>query len=118
MDFQGFSMELDIPETPIFIICDGNALRRVLQNLFKNAAVHGAEFLRVAARENAIIIANGTRIEIDSVRIFERFYTSDPARTGQSTGLGLAIVKEIVTRMGGGITAEYGGDTLTVTLTL
>jgi signal transduction histidine kinase len=118
MDFKDFTMETDIPETPLFVICDENALRRVLQNLFRNAAVHGKGFLRVTARENTVTVANGTDFEVDAERIFERFYTSDPARTGQSTGLGLAIAREIVTRMGGDIFAEYGGHTLAVTLVL
>jgi signal transduction histidine kinase len=118
MDFKDFTIEADIPETPLFVICDENALRRVLQNLLKNAAVHGRGFLRVAARDNTVTVANGTNFEVNAERIFERFYTSNPARTGQSTGLGLAIAREIVTRMGGDIFAEYGGGTLTVTLRL
>jgi len=44
---KGFIVDADIPDTPVFCLCDEDALRRVLQNLFKNVCVHGKEALRV-----------------------------------------------------------------------
>ena len=43
-----------------------------------------------------------------------RFYTVDSAR--KSTGLGLSIAKLLTERMGGNITADYKGNTLSITI--
>ena len=59
----------------------------------------------------------------DQVRIFERFYRVDKARTRNSggTGLGLAIVKDYTKLLGGTITVDSfpgAGSTFTITLPL
>ncbi len=63
-------------------------------------------------REVIFICANRVEHpeEIDTSRIFERFYKSDKARTRTSTGLGLSIAKELAERMQGKMEAEVIGD--------
>jgi len=104
---KGFDVESDIPDSPIYSMCDEDALKRVLQNLISNAVVHGNSFLRVKLSDGVIEIAN--RIDephkIDTYNIFERFYTADTSRTNKRTGLGLAIAKELTEKMGGCISA-------------
>jgi len=116
LEAKGFSVDADIPDTPVFCQCDKDALRRVLQNLLKNVWVHGKEFLRVRVHGSEIEIANRADCldELDAARIFDRFYTADASRTGQNTGLGLAIASELISRMGGRITAKVDGDMLGV----
>jgi signal transduction histidine kinase len=113
---KGFEVEADIPDEPVFFYCDWDAMRRVLQNLLKNVCVHGRDYLRVSLRDGIIEIANKADglEQIDTSRIFERFFTTDASRTSRNTGLGLAIVKELVTRMGGEVTAAAEGEVLTV----
>jgi signal transduction histidine kinase len=51
------------------------------------------------------------------VRVFERFYKTDPSRTSSGTGLGLAICKHVVRAHGGTIWAESPGTGLGTTFT-
>ena len=54
-------------------------------------------------------VDNGIGVsEADLVRLFERFWRADDARTSRGTGLGLAIVKHVVSAGGG--TVEARGD--------
>jgi signal transduction histidine kinase len=114
LESRDFTVELDIPDEPVFVMCDESAIKRVLANLLKNVCVHGQDFLRVVLRDDAIEIANKTCGEVDTERIFERFYTADASRTGKNTGLGLAIARELTERMGGEISARVEGEMLVV----
>lgn len=100
------------------VMVDARALERVIGNLVDNARIHapGAE-VRVDAglRDGHLVIEvadRGRGVAPDALeRIFERFSTADPSRSG-GAGLGLAIVARHVDRMGGEVTAvapEAGG---------
>ncbi|MDR1713026.1 MAG: HAMP domain-containing histidine kinase [Coriobacteriales bacterium] len=88
-DFEaaGFQVQVEIPEQPIPLIADAEALRRILQNLLANALVHGCDMLTVqvsgAPASPRLAVSNTVpRPEaIDPDRLFERFYTADPARS-------------------------------------
>lgn len=120
LESKGFTVDVDIPDAPVICLCDKDALRRVLQNLLKNAYTHGREYLRVRLDGGIIEIANKADglDELDTERIFERFYTADASRTSKNTGLGLAIVKELTARMGGQVNASISGDMLVVQVSL
>ena len=104
---KGFYLKSDIPDSPVYCICDEDALKRVLQNLISNAVVHGNSNMRVRLLDGVIEIANkiDEPHKIDAHNIFERFYTVDTVRNNKRTGLGLAIAKELTEKMGGCISA-------------
>ncbi|MEY8517529.1 HAMP domain-containing sensor histidine kinase [Lachnospiraceae bacterium 29-84] len=108
----GCEPEVNIPRDPCFIQADRHAFIRIVENLIKNALVHGTGgyvFSMIPAGGKVrICIANQTdSIEAHEVeRIFERFYTTDRSRSRRSTGLGLAIAQEFTRRMGGEIRAN------------
>jgi signal transduction histidine kinase len=91
-------------------------LRIVAENLAENAiryAGHGARFTFSVARagEFVVVTASDDGVGVSPaalVRLFERFYRADAARTTRGTGLGLAIVKHIVVAAGGDIDADGG----------
>ena len=118
LESRGFTVESEIPETPIYCQGDEEAMERIFQNLIKNAYVHGRNKLNVKLVEadKNIIIEIANKVEhpdaIDTYAIFQRFYTADVARTNKRTGLGLAIVKELTEKMGGNVFAEMKGGRL------
>lgn len=103
----------DIPEDSIFVVTDKNAFQRIVNNLLSNMLKHsGASLLTVtlthSTSEIVIMISdNGVGIaEQDLPFIFDRLYKCDTSRTNNSNGLGLAIVKELLTALGGEISAK------------
>lgn len=101
-----------IPPYECWILGDRNALKRIFQNLMKNALVHGIGNLKVSLQQEkdkvSICFCNATDTieEQDIEKIFERFYTTDKSRTKKTTGLGLSIAKKFVLQMKGSIQAK------------
>lgn len=117
---SGLVMEVDIaPDMPP-VWADGGAVTRIFSNLLTNALRHGEDTLAVKLyREgNAVVSAFSNRADgltaEDAAHVFERFYTADKMRTGQSTGLGLAIVKALAERMGHTAAARWENGVFTV----
>lgn len=116
----GFEPSINIAGTPAYIYADAYGVKRILENLIRNALVHGTGDYRfcLIKRENSaeIIVSNRTKIieEEDMERIFERFYTTDQSRARKTTGLGLAIVKLFVEKMGGSVSAELREEIFTI----
>lgn len=109
---QKLTMDIQMPDKPVLISGNDNALRRVFQNLLQNAGRYAASTLTIAVMEEQgqanICFKNDTNglTERDVEQLFERFYTVDRARSNGSTGLGLTIAKELVEKMGGSIEAK------------
>jgi two-component system heavy metal sensor histidine kinase CusS len=108
---------------------DGPLLQRALGNLVSNALAHtaagGAVSLNAAKQSQHLRIEvkdTGSGIPSEALlKVFDRFYRADPARTRNSggTGLGLSIVRQIVFLHGGDVKIESQvGEGTTVSLTL
>jgi two-component system phosphate regulon sensor histidine kinase PhoR len=94
-------------ESPITVFADKEKIRMVLINLVENATKYGktggstvASIYRIDEKNVLIEISDdGIGIEEEHLlRIFERFYRTDAARSRDKggTGLGLAICKHII----------------------
>ena len=108
----GFRTEVELREELPLVLADPGAVKRVFFNLLQNILVHGQGRVRIAQylEGEAIVTrleneAEGIE-ETDMEHIFERFYTADATRSGQSTGLGMTITKRLLERMGHQVAAR------------
>jgi signal transduction histidine kinase len=110
---------LEIDAAPLDVRADARRLGQVLRNLLDNALAHTPAGGRITLGATRPPGAPGT-IEVTVAdsgegipaahlpHVFERFRRVDPSRTRETggSGLGLAIVQQLVTLMGGAVTAE------------
>lgn len=110
---KGIEVHIDIPEHPIFVMGNVEALERILNNLISNAIVHGGDGklvgLKIRSSEDDVFIDvwdKGKGIdELYQDRVFERMYTLEDSRNKsyQGSGLGLTITKRLVEAIEGTI---------------
>ncbi len=110
----GLSLALE-PGEPQPVVADRARLDQVIANLIDNALKYTERgSVRVSLQGDAAVVRCEVRDTgpgippADQVRIFERFYRVDKARSREKggTGLGLAIVKHIVLLHGGSVAVE------------
>lgn len=120
----GIELEIDIPDTSLWVSAVPGKLERVFENLLCNVVKYaqGGKWAGVRAMRTRGMV----RIEVwdrgpgiaqdDHELVFQRFYRSDIARAGtkSGSGLGLAIVRETVQKLGGtaGIAQPASGGVL------
>lgn len=114
---RGIRPEIYMPQEKVVRLLDASAVSRVFSNLLNNALKYSDGDLEIELTEDGEIMFSNTAKELDKVQVgklFDRFYTVDPAR--RSTGLGLAIAKTLVEQMGGTIDAKYDDGRLRIVL--
>jgi signal transduction histidine kinase len=110
---------------PTPMIANTDAIKQLLwilvDNAFKHTQSAGQIELRLENGNHTVrltVADDGPGIASEDLeRIFERFYQSDAARTGEGTGLGLAIARWIAKEHGGQVSAANnprGGAAFTV----
>jgi signal transduction histidine kinase len=116
-------LELDVPEQPLPVRGDPDALRQVIGNLLSNAIKYSPDggVVELAAGLDGDAVRVVVRDEGMGIpapqqpRIFTKFFRGDVATSGISgTGLGLAVTRDIVESHGGRIgftSAEGEGST-------
>lgn len=121
---RGWEPRIDCADEDAHVLADAPSLARALANLVNNALRYGsgAPGISVRGRGSEIRVTMSNPVErpgdIDAARLFDRFYKSDAARTGEGSGLGLAIVARLVEAMGGTVSARVEGDELAIELAL
>lgn len=124
-----FQVEVRLPETPILVQGNREALQRILSNLISNVIRYGSEgkylgiFLRTDERSAYIdVIDRGKGIESAfAENVFDRLFTMEDSRSRsvQGNGLGLTIAKKLAEQMGGALTLKSEPHVQTVfTVTL
>ncbi|PWV95168.1 signal transduction histidine kinase [Paenibacillus cellulosilyticus] len=110
---KGFEVSIEIPDKPLLVWGNEEALDRVLNNLIANAIQHGGEGMTIGLTlraDNDFVYVDiwdrGKGIdELHQDRVFERMYTLEDSRNKsyQGSGLGLTITKRLVEAQGGTI---------------
>lgn len=124
-----FRVEVRLPEEPVYVQGNQEALQRILSNLISNVIRYGAEgnylglFLRADERSVYIdVVDRGKGIDgAFAENVFERLFTMEDSRSRsvQGNGLGLTIAKKLAEQMGGDLTLESEPHVRTVfTVTL
>ena len=110
---KGYQVVLFIPEYPILLNLDKNAVIRIVKNLVDNVIKHGYEgkYLRISVtdREKEVLVEiedHGKGIKDDErENIFNRAYMLDKQNKDglHNSGLGLSISKNLARKMNGDI---------------
>lgn len=113
---DGFEVEVSLPEKPVHIQGNQNAIQRILFNLISNAIRYGSDgkylgvTLRDTGKEVLIDVADkGKGIEkAFADRIFDRLFTMEDSRNRkvQGNGLGLTIARNLAEQMDGSLTVR------------
>ena len=121
---RNLSIDLTVHiDRPVVVMGNDGALAELVWILIDNAHVHGGTHVDVdvALRDGTAVLTvsdDGPGIpDGEQEAVFERFYRSDPSRSGPGHGLGLAIARTIVDQHGGRISVEAadgGGATFAV----
>jgi two-component system OmpR family sensor kinase len=95
---------------------DEDAMRQLIWILLDNALRHARSRVSVGLSSEGgwtrlTVVDDGPGIDAaEREKVFERFYRSDRARSGQGAGLGLSIARWIVEQHGGRILAGEGQE--------
>ena len=119
---SGNEPKIELPEEPVMISAEKSSYTRIVQNLVRNALIHGKNLsVRMAVDAGQAVLECSDELvnkdePVDASRVFERFYKADKARGTKGSGLGLAISKELTEKMGGKIEAECEDGVFTIRL--
>lgn len=108
-----FQVEAEIPEEPVFVQGNKDALRRILFNIISNAVRYGSDgkYMGIFFRSDdkyVYVDVEDRGKGIDKAfaqNVFERLFTMEDSRNReiQGNGLGLTIAKNLARQMGGEI---------------
>lgn len=119
LEERGIAVQAEIPDKPVMLWADAQALERILGNLLQNAVRYAKSGFRLQLSEDEekieFVLANDTEYlqEKDLPQLFDRFYMSDRSRNQGGTGLGLTISRNLTEKLGGTMTAEMQEEWLT-----
>ena len=109
---------LNLPKEDVVIHADGQALYRILENLYINIykyALRGTRvYIDLATNENKALLTirniSAEPVNLDSAMLTERFIRGDISRGTEGSGLGLSIAKSLAEAQNGRLELSLDGD--------
>lgn len=109
---------LNLPKEDVVIHADGQALYRILENLYINIYKYALQGTRVyidlltGENKAELIIRNisAEPVKLDSAMLTERFIRGDISRGTEGSGLGLSIAKSLAEAQNGRLDISLDGD--------
>ena len=101
---QYITMNVDIPEDPVMIMCAKDSVLTIISNLLSNAVKYGKDRINISVgyadegkTATVRVESNGEIIpEYEKEKIFQIFFQRDgAAKEGQGTGLGLPYARNL-----------------------
>lgn len=114
---KGIEPEIDMPDEPVYVLCDSRSADRIFENLISNAIKYADDSLSVTLdRSGCVMFCNPAPelTPVSAAKLFDRYYTVNEGSA--STGLGFSIAKEIITANSGTIESAYIDGILTIKL--
>lgn len=109
---KGITVKVIGADEPAVVEADIRRIDRIVRNLMTNAAKYsGSDRIEIEVAQNDQCVSLAVRdfgvglSDDESIRVFDRFWRADPARTQGGTGLGLAISREDASLHGGTLVA-------------
>ena len=112
---KGIEPEIELPEQPVYVLCDHKSANRIFENIISNALKYADDSLDVKLDSEGCAVFSNPAPELTPVsaaKLFDRYYTVKEG--SQSTGLGFSIAKELIDRNGGSIESNLKDGTLSI----
>ena len=96
---KGIEPEIELPEHPVYVICEKKSANRIFENLISNALKYAENDLDVRLDENACVTFSNPApnlTPVSAAKLFDRYYTVNEGSA--STGLGFSIARELIDR--------------------
>ena len=113
---MGFEIESKMPEEPVMILIDKDAISQAFLNLLSNAVKYSEERkhirVEIVRETNSVLISvtdQGVGIARDELKkIFDKFYRvpNDMVKKPRGSGLGLTLTRHIVEAHSGNIEVD------------
>ena len=116
---KGITPLFEQADDDIQVYADRKLLVRVIQNLISNGIKYSTgeiEFVITEGQSVVLAISNSISEDVDTEKIFDKFYRADVSRKGEGAGLGLYICRKLAEEMNGKISARSENKRLTVNI--
>ena len=112
---KGIEPEIDLPDEPVFVLCDKKSANRIFENIISNALKYANDSLKVKLNMDGTAVFSNPAPDLTPVsaaKLFDRYFTVKEG--SNSTGLGFSIAKELIVRNGGTIESELIDGVLSI----